>query len=171
MSERSIESAGAPGPVRARSERPPPGAETILIVEDDPAVLRATSRILLHAGYTVVVARTFEEALLHAGAASDPLHLILSDLMLPGADAGEVAHQLVDQRPGLPVLFVTGQAPEDVLLSHPQLPARTVRQKPVSPTLLLATIRQLLDRVRSGRSALPDPDRVTATPTFLPRPW
>jgi hypothetical protein len=95
----------------------------------------------------VVVARTVDEALRHLGPASGPLHLLLSDLILPGADAGDLARRVIEQRPALPVLFVTGHAPEDVVLSHPHLSGRRLLQKPVPPPLLLSAIRQLLDGI------------------------
>lgn len=155
MSERPVESTAGPGPVRARCERPSDESTTVRVVDDDPAVQRGFSRILLRAGFSVVGARTLDEALGRAGPGSGPLNLVVSDLILPGADAGDLVRRRGDQRPGLPVLFVPGQAPEDVRLSPPYLTGQSVLQKPIPPPLLLLANRQLLHAVREADRHVP----------------
>jgi PAS domain S-box-containing protein len=117
------------------------GTETILLVEDEVAVLRATTRILAQSGYRVLAALTCDEAM--ARAASEPIDLLLSDLVMPGCSGRELARRIVGVRPQVPVLFVTGYShngpdgsgvgPEPVLA------------KPVAPAVLLRVVRDMLD--------------------------
>ena len=80
--------------------------ETILVVEDEPAVLEVTSRILRHNGYAILEAGTFEEAL--SLAASRDFQLLLTDSVMPRMSGRTLAERVVELKPGLPVLYMSG---------------------------------------------------------------
>jgi two-component system, cell cycle sensor histidine kinase and response regulator CckA len=83
--------------------------ETILVVEDDAAMMELTARILRRHGYTVAQASTGAQAL--AEAASPGVRLLLTDSVMPHMSGPELAQQIRTLRPGLPVLFMSGYAP------------------------------------------------------------
>jgi PAS domain S-box-containing protein len=138
---------GGHRPPRARrdEEAASRGTETILLVEDEPAILRATAEILERSGYVVHAARTAEEALARAAAKAEGIDLLLSDLVMPGCSGRELARRIVALRPGLPVLLMTGYSEE---AAHPREGdgAERVLEKPVHPVVLLRAVRDRLDR-------------------------
>ena len=143
----------APVAAPPRTVRPVPvgGRETILLVDDEPGVLAVTARLLRELGYTVLEASDPAAALAIAesGAAPD---LLLTDVVMPGMKGRELAAQLTDRYPDLPVLFMSGYDPEtifgDRLLEH----GLQFLSKPVNRATLAARVRKLLDG-RPGRSA------------------
>lgn len=108
--------------------------ETILLVDDEASVLRATSAILRSAGYRVLEAASPSEALL---AATRDFDMLLSDIVLPGITGRELAKRIREQRPSLPVLFISGYVPEGRAQPEPDLLA-----KPYTPEALLARVRE-----------------------------
>jgi two-component system cell cycle sensor histidine kinase/response regulator CckA len=80
--------------------------ETILVVEDEPAVLEVTSGILRQNGYATQDAGTFEEAL--SLAASSDFQLLLTDSVMPRISGATLAERVAELRPGLPVLYMSG---------------------------------------------------------------
>jgi two-component system, cell cycle sensor histidine kinase and response regulator CckA len=125
------------------------GAETVLLAEDDAAVRRLSSTALRQFGYTVLEARDGEDALRLARSDSGrDIHLLITDLVMPGVSGRELAAQLALERPGMRVLYTTGYAEtmamaadldRDVpLLAKPFLPSdlvRLVRERLDSPPL------------------------------------
>ena len=93
-----------------------PGARgreaTILVVDDEPAVLEVTARILRKNGYRTLEAGTYEEAL--ATASSQDFQLLLTDTMMPGMSGATLAELVTEMKPGMPVLHMSGYA-ADVL--------------------------------------------------------
>lgn len=88
---------------------------TVLVAEDDPAVRGLLLRALRLVGYTVLAARDGQEALALATAHVGPIHLLVTDLDMPGLAGGELAQALSAQRPDLSVLFISGRpAPRDL---------------------------------------------------------
>jgi len=140
-----------PKSVRPRtiSDTTPGGTETILMVEDDIAILRGVSQILERSGYRVLTARTCDEALAVAGNANERIALLLSDLVMPGCSGRELARRITARRSDLPVLFMTGYsdapATDTPLAGHER-----VLQKPVAPHLLLGAVRECLDMAAAG---------------------
>jgi hypothetical protein len=110
--------------------------ETILLVDDEASVLRATSAILRSAGYRVVEAPTPSEALL---AATHDFDMLVSDIVLPGITGRELAKRIREHRPSLPVLFISGYVPE----GRAQ-PDADLLSKPYTPEALLARVREAL---------------------------
>jgi CheY-like chemotaxis protein len=118
------------------------GSETILLVEDDPAVRTLTARVLRTHGYIVLEAGDGHEALTLAG--ERPIHLLLSDHVIPHMSSESLAHHLTSLIPQMKVLFMSGYVveprPDDQALGE-----ATVLQKPFTPTALLQRVRAVLD--------------------------
>ena len=121
------------------------GTETILLAEDD-AVLRPLARGLLEKlGYTVLDAADAEEALEAARQYPEVIHLLLTDVVMPGASGRELARQLENPRPQIKVLYVSGYT-DDAIVHHGMLePGLNFLQKPFTPTALARKVREVLD--------------------------
>jgi CheY-like chemotaxis protein len=131
---------------RAPAGPPPRGSETVLLAEDEGAV-RALARSVLEAhGYAVLEAADGAQALhlgaLHAG----PIHLLATDLVMPGAGGRELAERLLALRPGLKLLYISGYA-DAAVVRHGVLEAEAIfLQKPFTPEALARKVREALDR-------------------------
>ncbi len=126
------------------------GTETILVVEDEPAVLDITIRFLNRLGYKVVAAADPETALAIATRNQSEIHLVLCDVDLPGMSGPALYRQLAAIRPELAVIFVSGYA-GDREDGHAGVPDdATFLQKPYS----VITLGEAL-RARLGRSTTP----------------
>jgi PAS domain S-box-containing protein len=145
----------------AGAERPEPaagpatGTETILVVEDEEALRRVVKRTLEAAGYTVLAAEGGAEALrvseLHAG----PVHLLLTDVVMPRMDGRAVARALTKARPGLEVLYMSGYT-NDALANHGGLEAGIhLLLKPFTAGALALKVRQVLDGAGDSRRSQP----------------
>jgi PAS domain S-box-containing protein len=82
--------------------------ETILLVDDEPIILDMVARLLEHQGYTVLKANSAEEALLISDDLSGNIHLLLTDVIMPGINGDELAAQLLSRYPDLKCLFMSG---------------------------------------------------------------
>ena len=130
----------------AAPAEPPPirdsaGTETILLVEDNDAVRDLTARALRRRGYRVHEARDAQEALDWAANATVPLHLLLTDVMMPGASGPNLASRLLQRNPRLRVLYMSGYS-DDPAAVHGDLP---LLQKPFTPAALAERVRATLD--------------------------
>jgi PAS domain S-box-containing protein len=123
----------------------PRGQETILLVEDDDAVRNLAQRVLQGQGYTVLEARNGQEALHISAQHAHPIHLLLSDLVMPGVGGHALALQLVQTRPDLKVVLMSGYA-DHAVARHGLLESGfAFLQKPFSPVALANKVRQALD--------------------------
>jgi CheY-like chemotaxis protein len=84
------------------------GKETVLVAEDEPGVRHLVRRILAQAGYSVLVAEGGEEALNVADQHRGEIHLLLTDLVMPGMSGKQLAERLVAARPEVHVLYMSG---------------------------------------------------------------
>ena len=121
------------------------GSETILLVEDDQTVREVTRRMLQYWGYQVLEAGTPGEALEIKEQHPGPIHLLLTDLVLPGMTGKELAERWASLTPQTKVLYMSGYA-EDVAI-HGQFGEKdTFIQKPFKIDTLAAAVRQVLDQ-------------------------
>ena len=128
------------------------GSETVLLVEDEPAVRRATAEFLALQGYSVLQAKDGVDALAVAGAHGSSIHLLISDVVMPNMSGGELAKELLRLRPDTKLLFVSGYAGKTVL-DHKVVDLETnFLQKPFSLQQLSLKIRTALHQDASVAS-------------------
>lgn len=122
------------------------GSETILLVEDEDTVRELTLRILLDAGYSVLEASQGEEAIQVAKRYGGTIHLLLTDVVMPGGVSGpQLAAQLALQYPNIKFLYISGYT-DDTIVHHGMLEAGThFLQKPFSSSTLIRKLREVLD--------------------------
>lgn len=125
-----------------------PGHETILVVEDDPALLRLTERVLAHAGYTVLTAGTPSAAIRMIQDHPGTIHLLLTDVVMPEMNGRELAAKSVAVRPGLRCLVMSGFSPEALSGGTAQDEVHPFLQKPISIAELTLGVRRALDAPR-----------------------
>jgi two-component system, cell cycle sensor histidine kinase and response regulator CckA len=124
------------------------GEETILLVEDEQALREVTRRILTAAGYRVIVAENGIEALRVADVHEGQIDLLLSDVIMPQMLGPQLARQLLELRPSVRVLLMSGFA-QPIIDSGGHLDAgMTLIEKPFSGPRLLAKIAQVIERAR-----------------------
>jgi len=130
-------------PMRKNAEVALFGTETILLVEDEEAVRRASAESLSRCGYTVLEAKDGLQALAVAKNNASPIHLLVTDVVMPRMSGGELAAEMEKLGPGTKVLFVSGYAGKTVL-DHRVLDLESnFLQKPF-------TLRQLASKVRAA---------------------
>jgi two-component system cell cycle sensor histidine kinase/response regulator CckA len=130
------------------------GTETLLVVEDNVAIRNLVVTILRDLHYTVLEASTGADALQISAAHAGPIHLLLTDVVMPEMDGQEVAEQLVARRPDLKVLYMSGYA-EAATASYGVLPEGTgFLPKPFTPEQLAQRVRVALDSPGTEQKAL-----------------
>jgi two-component system, cell cycle sensor histidine kinase and response regulator CckA len=123
----------------------PRGTETVLLVEDEPALRILIDEILLDAGYRVLEAATPDEALALAAAHDGVIHLALTDVVLPSMSGRQMADVVRAARPETRVLFMSGYT-DDAISHHGILePGRHFMEKPFTSDALLRKVREILD--------------------------
>lgn len=120
------------------------GDETILLVEDNAPLRALAQRILAGRGYCVLVASDTSDAWRIASQYDGVIHLLLSDIVMPGGRGPELAARLRDRRPHMKVIFMTGYIAGDIAHSD-GLDERQVIRKPFAPAVLLQRVRRVLD--------------------------
>jgi two-component system cell cycle sensor histidine kinase/response regulator CckA len=121
------------------------GTETILLVEDQPEV-RAIARLMLsRQGYTVLEADGGQEALALVTERKEPIHLLLTDVIMPAIGGQDLARQLLPMRPNLRVLFASGYTDDALVQQGVLQPGADLIQKPFSREALLQKVRAVLD--------------------------
>jgi PAS domain S-box-containing protein len=117
---------------------------SILLVEDEEMVRRLARRVLEGTGYAVLEAATGDEAIAIANRRDQRIDLIITDVIMPGMSGQELSAKLREQRPGIPVLYVSGYS-EEAITQHGQLlPNTAFLQKPFSPAALVVKVREVL---------------------------
>jgi PAS domain S-box-containing protein len=128
------------------------GTETVLVAEDDPLLLPLARDVLKRLGYTVLEARTPADAMAVAQAHKGIIHLLVSDVVMPGESGLQLARRLLALRPNLRVLYISGYSDEAIVRHGLLDPGTTFLQKPFSPAALARKVRELLDAPRPGAS-------------------
>jgi signal transduction histidine kinase len=127
------------------SRRAPEGTETVLLVEDEAAVRSVARDALADLGYTVLEAGDGVEALQTSEAYPDPIHLVVTDVIMPRMNGSRLVEEITKQRPGIRHLFVSGYA-DDEVFRHRILPSGTpFLAKPFTPGSLGSKVRSVLD--------------------------
>jgi two-component system cell cycle sensor histidine kinase/response regulator CckA len=121
------------------------GSETVLLVEDAPAVREVARRILEHYGYRVVEAATGEGALRVAADLPGQIDMLLSDIVMPGMGGRALADRLTALNPTLKVLFMSGYTDDAIMRVEELSAATSYLQKPFSPAALARKVREVLD--------------------------
>ena len=123
----------------------PVGTETILLAEDAAAVRAAARQILERYGYTVLEAPSGRDALNIALKRQSPIHLLLTDVVMPEMSGRDLAEQIKELRPSVKVLYMSGYT-DDAVVLHGILSAEIAYlQKPFSPATLARKVREVLD--------------------------
>jgi two-component system cell cycle sensor histidine kinase/response regulator CckA len=129
----------------AAVQSPPTGTETILVVEDEEAILNIAKRILREAGYTVLTAASPDAALMACKAQQSQIHLLLTDVVMPQMGGRVLAETLVVARPGIKVLYMSGYT-DDAIVHHGTLdPGTHFIAKPFNAADLARKVREVLD--------------------------
>ena len=115
---------------------------TILVVDDEPAVLGVASRILHRSGYSTLEAGTCEEAL--ALASSGDFQLLLTDSVMPGMSGPTLAERVAELRPGMPILHMSGNSAGKLGEERIRDGELAFVQKPFTADELLAKVRAAL---------------------------
>jgi PAS domain S-box-containing protein len=126
------------------TSRTAPGTETILLVEDEDAIRMVAATLLRRLGYTVLVASDAADALAVFARTTAPIHLLLTDVVMPKMSGVELAERLVVGHPGLKVLCMSGFTEEGVIRRVADHGYRFL-QKPFGPEQLIRHVRDILD--------------------------
>lgn len=135
------------GKTESQLRAAPRGTETILLVEDEDAVRALTRHILAASGYKVLEAGDGETALRLAKTYAGPIHLLVTDVIMPGLGGPVLADQFAALHPEARVLYLSGYT-DDAVVRHGILHEEVeFLQKPFSPLVLAGKVREVLDRM------------------------
>src|ERR1019366_6238923 len=134
----------APG-VAAGTAPTPRAGETVLLVEDELSILKLAARVLRGEGYTVLEAASPDEAIRLAGEHGDQIHLLLTDVIMPGMNGHDLANTLLSTRPQLKRMYMSGYSAG--VMAHRGLlhEGAAFIQKPFLINDLQVKVRQTLD--------------------------
>ncbi len=139
--EDSAEQSQALQPPTQQTQR---GTETILLVEDEEAVRELIRTVLTEHGYDVVPARDTQHAIRIAASHSRDIHMLLTDVIMPGMSGRELATNVTARRPGIRVLFMSGYTDNVITTGGMLETGIAFLQKPFSPTILVTKVREVL---------------------------
>jgi CheY-like chemotaxis protein len=123
----------------------PGGSETVLLVEDEDVVRSLAQKILEQSGYKVLAASRGAEAITLCRQRTEPIHLLLTDVVMPETSGKEVADRVTELLPGLRVLFMSGYT-DEAIVHHGVLDMNIeFIQKPFTPAALVRKVREVLD--------------------------
>jgi PAS domain S-box-containing protein len=142
-------------PSSAATEMPPStarkGRETILLVEDEPAVRELIQMVLSERGYTVLEALAPEDAERLAGSNGAEIQLLLTDVVMPGMSGRDLAKRLTARHPHLRVLYMSGYTFNVIAQDGTLEEGISFLQKPFTPQVLTEKVREALDRSVSAK--------------------
>jgi PAS domain S-box-containing protein len=123
----------------------PKGTETVLVVEDQDGIRDIVRESLRRNGYKVLIAVDGNEALQMAANYPDPIHLLVTDLVMPNIGGRELAQRLTPQRPAMKVLFMSGYSEDSAMDIEETGASALILQKPFSLDALARNVRRVLD--------------------------
>jgi two-component system cell cycle sensor histidine kinase/response regulator CckA len=128
------------------STRSVAGSETILVVEDQPSLRDLVRKVLQQNGYSVIDARDGDEGVRFAIASTNPIHLVITDVVMPGLNARVMVDRIRNRWPAVRVLFMSGYHDDDVMLHKLANAEVDFLQKPFLPYELAEKVRLVLER-------------------------
>jgi len=136
-----------PEPALAEPSQPAvtSGAETVLLVEDEPALRDLIKYALTGNGFTVLDVPNAADAITLSRRHTGLLHLLLTDVIMPGMDGPALAKQVQKERPGIKVLYMSGYATNFITHDGVVDPGTNFLEKPFHPRTLLNKVREVLD--------------------------
>ena len=130
------------------------GTETVLLVEDDETMLKLTQECLSSSGYRILTAATGEDAISVASQEQGPIHLLLTDVVMPGISGRQLAESLTAYRPEVKVLYMSGYT-ADLMADHGVLESGiSLLEKPFTKESLLLGVRRVIDSGSLAGSAV-----------------
>ncbi len=120
--------------------------ETVLVVDDEAGIRALIVKILRRERYRVIEAGSVAEAVAAAAAHGGPIQLLLTDVMLPDRNGRQLATQLLETRPGLKVVYISGFTDDDAVRAGAFPPGARFLQKPFTLGALMGTVREALDQ-------------------------
>jgi CheY-like chemotaxis protein len=137
---------GAPEPLAApvSAAQTLRGTETVLVVEDQPEVRKLTLAMLETQGYRLLQAASGSEALSLCERYPEPIHLLITDVVMPGMTGRELAMRLLTLRPSLKTLYTSGYTANAIAHEGVLDPGVAYLPKPFSPAQLAAKVREVL---------------------------
>jgi CheY-like chemotaxis protein len=127
------------------------GGETVLVVDDEAAVRSAVREILQATGYLVLEAGSGEEALRIYAGQEGPIHLLLTDVMMPEMSGPDLAQRLARMRPEMRVLYMSGYSDDALIRRGVVAPGTAFLQKLFTPDTLAHKVLEVLDAALTCR--------------------
>ncbi len=122
------------------------GSETALVVEDEEGLRKLAVQILQKHGYKVLEAPQGDEALLISQKYEGPIHLLITDVVMPGMSGRDLSERLTPLRPGIKTLYMSGHTNIAIIHNGVLEPGINLLQKPFTPEVLLRKVREALDK-------------------------
>jgi CheY-like chemotaxis protein len=129
----------------AAPTKPRKGSETVLLVEDEAGVRGVAQEILQSTGYIVLAASNGDEALRISVQHAGPIHLLLTDAVMPGLSGPTLVSRLASRRPEMRVMYMSGYAEDAIVRDGLLAPGMVFLQKPFTPEVLTRKVRELLE--------------------------
>jgi CheY-like chemotaxis protein len=133
-----------PMPPASGAEGAGSATTVILVVDDDPGVREIAARVLERAGYVVLQAAEGAEALQVARAHAGPLHLLLTDVVMPGMNGRELGKRMSEERPETRLLYMSAYTEDEVILRGVRVAEMSFLAKPFSLDGLESAVRNAL---------------------------
>jgi two-component system cell cycle sensor histidine kinase/response regulator CckA len=131
------------------TDSPGQSAPTVLVVEDDQQVRVFLRELLSNEGYRIVEASTGAEGL-KVAEETGQIDLLLADMLLPELSGFDLAEQLLERRPGMKILFVTGYVEGDIVQRSLNELGASFLDKPFHPNVLLQRVRDAVGAAKAG---------------------
>jgi two-component system, cell cycle sensor histidine kinase and response regulator CckA len=151
----AVNDSQTPKPAPARTKvvpSPSAGTETILVAEDNPALVELAKELLGSRGYTVIAARDGWEAVQLFRERVDEIGLVILDVVMPNVGGPEAFDRMAAIRPDVPVIFTSGHTAETTALISRIRTGAFFLQKPYTPQLLVESARMALDKTRIDKA-------------------